>query len=149
MKTRLLAGVTLLCLSQLLHGAEHSAFRELQAFLAAKIFTAKDAGNTVSERISVDRDGENLIFAQNLHSDGPEGAVEVALKWRVPIPLFLGAKTEKQEFFDKTVKISFVSESRAEVFPFEGTTTMRTRDGQSASEPKSGKADNFGISFKD
>jgi hypothetical protein len=133
---------------QMIHAEDQSAFQKFQAFLASKTSSALDAGNTVSERITVERKNGNIIFHQTVCSESPEGTVEVPMKWSLTIPLFLAAKVEKHEFFDKTVQISFVSEDGAQIFPYEGTTIMRTKDGHSTSETKSGKADKFGISFK-
>ena len=70
------------------------------------------------------------------------------MKWSLPIQLFLAAMIEKHEFFDKIMQISLVSKNGAQIFPYEGTTVMRTKDGRSTSETKSGMADKFGISFR-
>ena len=148
MKNTIASAIILTLLIQMIHADDQSAFQKFQVFLASKTFSAVDAGNTVSERITVERKEGNIIFNQTVRSEGPEGIVEVAMKWSLPIQLFLAAMIEKHEFFDKIMQISLVSKNGAQIFPYEGTTVMRTKDGRSTSETKSGMADKFGISFR-
>ncbi len=129
------------------HAAESTAFQKLQGFLASKSFSATDAGNKISEKISIEQKGSAIVFHQVLGSSGSEGSVDVEMDWTLTASLLLGAKKEKHEFSDATVKISLVSESGAEIFPFSSVTRMKTRDGRSATERDSGKSDKVGISF--
>lgn len=147
MKTKSTIYIFLLSLGLCLHAENTTAFSKFQALLSEKTFETKDAGNLVSERITVEKNNGKILFNQTISSSGRQGSVEVRMTWPLDIPLFLSAKIEKHEFYDKTVKISFVSESGAEIFPYNGTTTFRTTDGRTASENQSGKAERFGISF--
>ena len=129
------------------NAAGPSAFEKLQSFLASKSFAATDAGNKVTEKITVERNGTEIVFHQVLGSVGDDGSVYVEIDWALSISLLLSAKIEKHEFADKTLKISLVSESGADVLPFSSVTRMKTRDGRSGTERNSGKSDKLGISF--
>lgn len=145
MKTKILI-VLIAVLTPLAWAEEDSAFHKFQAFLDGRTFSARD--HTVSERVTVSKEGDSVRFRQTLISEGSMASATVQLTWIVAVSDLLSAHVEQQNLADGTLKISVASDVPTGAFRFEGATLLtRAADGHSESKPNSGRSLRFGINF--